>query len=81
MELINLGFGNMVSAERVIAAVNPDSQPVKRLVQEARDRGTLIDATYGRKTKLVLVADSGHVILSATIPADFDIASEDSNDE
>ena len=81
MELINIGFGNMVSAERIIAAVNPDSQPVKRLVQEARERGTLIDATYGRKTKLVFVADSGHVILSAVIPAEFDMPAEDDTDE
>ena len=81
MELINIGFGNMVSAERIIAAVNPDSLPVKRLVQEARERGTLIDATYGRKTKLVFVADSGHVITSAVIPAEFDMATEDDSDE
>ncbi len=71
MELIDLGFGNMVSAERLIAIVNPDSAPVKRIVQDARDRNMLIDATYGRRTKVVMVADSGHVILSAVeIPAD-----------
>lgn len=68
MELLDLGFGNMVSAERVIAMVNPDSAPVKRLAQEAREQKLLIDATYGRRTKLVLIADSGHVILSANIP-------------
>jgi len=72
MQLINIGFGNVISAERIIAAVNPDSSPVKRLVQEARDRGTLIDATYGRKTKLVFIADSGHVILSAVVPEGFE---------
>lgn len=65
MELIDIGFGNMVSAERLIAIVNPDSAPVKRIVQDARERNMLIDATYGRRTKVVMVADSGHVILSA----------------
>ncbi len=65
MELIDIGFGNMVSADRLIAIVNPDSAPVKRIVQDARDRNMLIDATYGRRTKVVMVADSGHVILSA----------------
>ena len=68
MELLDLGFGNMASAGRVIAMVNPDSAPVKRLGQEARERGMLIDATYGRKTRVVLIMDSGHVILSANIP-------------
>ncbi len=81
MELINIGFGNMVSAERIIAAVNPDSLPVKRLIQEARERGTLIDATYGRKTKLVFVADSGHVIMSAVVPTEFDMSAEGDTDE
>ena len=65
MKLINIGFGNMVSAERLVAIVSPDSAPVKRIVQDARDRNMLIDATYGRRTKVVMVADSGHVILSA----------------
>lgn len=65
MELIDIGFGNMVSAERLIAVVNPDSAPIKRIVQDAREREMLIDATYGRRTKVVLIADSGHVILSA----------------
>ena len=68
MELLDLGFGNMASAERVIAMVNPDSAPVKRLAQEARERGMLIDATYGRRTRTVLIMDSGHVVLSANIP-------------
>ena len=81
MQLINIGFGNVLSAERIIAAVNPDSSPVKRLVQEARERGTLIDATYGRKTKLVFIADSGHVILSAVIPEEFGEHTEDEIDE
>lgn len=65
MELINIGFGNLVSAQRLISIVGPDSAPVKRLIQEARDRGMLIDATYGRKTASVLIMDSDHVILSA----------------
>lgn len=65
MELINIGFGNLISASRLIAIVSPDSAPVKRLVQESRDRGMLIDATYGRKTASVLIMDSDHVVLSA----------------
>ena len=65
MELINIGFGNLVSAQRLISIVGPDSAPVKRLLQESRDRGMLIDATYGRKTASVLIMDSDHVILSA----------------
>ena len=65
MKLVNIGFGNMVSAQRVIAIVSPDSAPVKRLGQEARERGMLIDASFGRKTRAVLVMDSGHVIWSS----------------
>lgn len=65
MELINIGFGNLVSAQRLISIVGPDSAPVKRLIQKSRDRGMLIDATYGRKTASVLIMDSDHVILSA----------------
>ena len=68
MKLINIGFGNMVAAGRLIAIVSPDSAPIKRMVQEARDRGVLIDATYGRRTRAVLVTDSDHVILSAVQP-------------
>ena len=68
MRLINIGFGNMVSAERMLAVVSPDSAPIKRLIQEARERGMLVDATYGRKTAAVFIMDSDHVILSA-IPA------------
>lgn len=68
MKLINIGFGNMVSAERLVAIVSPDSAPIKRMVQEARDRGTLIDATFGRKTKAVLIMDSDHIVLSALQP-------------
>jgi len=65
MQLINIGFGNLVSAQRLLAIVSPDSAPIKRLIQEARDRGMLIDATYGRKTASVLIMDSDHVVLSA----------------
>ena len=65
MQFINIGFGNLVSAQRLIAVVSPDSAPVKRLVQESRDRGMLIDATYGRKMASVLIMDSDHVVLSA----------------
>lgn len=65
MQLINIGFGNLVSAQRLLAIVSPDSAPIKRLIQESRDRGMLIDATYGRKTASVLIMDSDHVVLSA----------------
>lgn len=68
MKLINIGFGNMVSASRLIAIVSPESAPIKRMVQEARDRGNLVDATYGRRTRAVLITDSDHIILSALQP-------------
>ena len=68
MKLINIGFGSMVSASRVLSIVTPDSAPIKRVVQEARDRGMLIDASYGRKTKAVILMDTDHVILSAIGP-------------
>ena len=68
IQLLNVGFGNLVLANRLIAIVSPDSAPIRRLVTEAKDRGQLIDATYGRRTRAVLVADSGHVILSAIQP-------------
>lgn len=68
MKLINIGFGNMVSANRLLAIVSPDSAPIKRIVQEARDRGMLIDATYGRRTRAVIIMDTDHVILSAILP-------------
>ncbi len=68
MKLINIGFGNMVSAGRLIAIVSPESAPIKRVITEARARGMLIDATYGRRTRAVLVCDSDHVILSAVQP-------------
>lgn len=65
MQLVNIGFGSLISVERLIAVVSPDSAPVKRLVQEARDRGMLIDATFGRKTASVFIMDSDHVVISA----------------
>ena len=65
MRLINIGFGNMVSSARLLAIVSPESAPIKRIVQEARDRGMLIDATFGRKTASVFIMDSDHVVLSA----------------
>ncbi|MBQ1856284.1 MAG: DUF370 domain-containing protein [Anaerovibrio sp.] len=68
IKLINIGFGNIVSANRVIAMVSPESAPIKRVMQEARDRGQLVDATYGRRTRAVIIMDSGHVILSAVQP-------------
>ena len=68
MKLINIGFGNMVNAGRLIAIVSPESAPIKRIVQEARDKGSLIDATYGRRTRAVIIMDSDHVILSAVQP-------------
>ena len=68
MKLINIGFGSMVAANRVLAVVAPDSAPIKRVIQEARDRAMLIDASYGRKTKAVILMDTDHVILSALTP-------------
>ena len=68
MRLINIGFGSLVAAQRILALMDPDSAPIKRVVQEARDRGMLIDASYGRKTKAVLLMDTDHVILSAITP-------------
>lgn len=68
MLLLNIGYGNMVAGDRIIAIVSPDSAPIKRIVQEARERGVLIDVSYGRKTRSVLIADTGHVILSALTP-------------
>ena len=68
MRFVNIGFGNMISASRLITIVSPESAPIKRIIQDAKDRGTLIDATYGRRTRAVLVTDSDHVILSAVQP-------------
>lgn len=68
MKLINIGFGNMVSAGRIVAIVSPESAPIKRIIQESRDKGLLIDATYGRRTRAVVIMDSEHVVLSAVQP-------------
>lgn len=67
MKFINIGYGNMVSSERIVTIVSPESAPIKRMIQEARDDGRAIDATYGRKTRAVIVMDSGHIILSSLI--------------
>ena len=82
MKLINIGFGNIVSANRIISIVSPESAPIKRIVQDAKDKGMAVDATYGRRTRAVIIMDSGHVILSAVQPEtvagrmDKDIAEE-----
>lgn len=68
IKLINIGFGNIVSANRIVAIVSPESAPIKRIITEARDKGMLIDATYGRRTRAVVITDSDHVILSAVQP-------------
>lgn len=68
MKLINIGFGNMVSASRLVAIVSPESAPIKRIISDAREKGTLIDATYGRRTRAVIITDSDHVVLSAVQP-------------
>ena len=68
MQLVNIGFGNIVSASRIVAIVSPESAPIKRLVQEAKDNKIVVDATYGRRTRAVLIMDSGHIILSAVQP-------------
>ena len=85
MQLINIGFGNIVSVERIISIVSPDSAPIKRIIQEAKDSKMAIDATYGRRTRSVIIMDSGHVILSAvqpeTIAARVDADDEDDEEE
>ncbi|MGN1458468.1 MAG: DUF370 domain-containing protein [Acutalibacteraceae bacterium] len=68
MQLINIGYGNMVSSSKIVAVVSPDAAPVKRMIQDARDKGMLIDASCGRKTKAVIVTDSDHIVLSAIQP-------------
>lgn len=67
MKLINIGFGNLIASERVVAVVSPDSAPIKRVISDARESGSLVDATYGRKTKTVIITDSDHIILSALV--------------
>jgi regulator of extracellular matrix RemA (YlzA/DUF370 family) len=68
LKLLNIGFGNMVSVSKLVAIVSPDSAPIKRIVQEARDQGTVVDASFGRRTRAVLIMDSGHIVLSALQP-------------
>ncbi len=68
IKLVNIGFGNIVAANRIVAIISPESAPIKRIIQEAREKGMLIDATYGRRTRAVIVSDSAHVILSAVQP-------------
>lgn len=68
MHLINIGFGNFIAADRIIAIVSPESAPIKRIVQEARDKGSLVDATYGRRTRAVVIMNSGHIVLSSVQP-------------
>ncbi len=85
MRLINIGFGNMVNAERVIAIVSPESAPIKRIIREAEDKGNLINATYGRRTRAVIVTDSDHIVLSAlqteTVAARLGGSNEEGSDE
>lgn len=84
MKLFNIGFGNMVSAERTVAVISPESAPVKRVIQDVREKGLLIDASFGRSTRAVLIMDSGHMILSALTPevlsARMTISVEEGND-
>lgn len=68
MQLVNIGFGNIISANRIVAIVSPESAPIKRIIQEAKDNGSAVDATCGRRTRAVLIMDSGHIILSAVQP-------------
>ena len=88
VQLINIGFGNMAAAARVIAFISPESAPIKRMIQDCRDKGELIDATYGRKTRAVLITDSGQIILSAVQPETIshrlmnkDVINSDNSDE
>ena len=81
MKLLNIGYGNLVSADRLLAVVAPDSAPIKRIVQDSREIGMLIDATYGRKTQSVLIMDSGHVILSALGPDALGLRAENESEQ
>ena len=81
LKLVNIGFGNLVAAGRIVSIVSPESAPIKRNIQDARDRGMLIDATYGRRTRAVIVTDSDHVILSALQPETVAHRVEDQTDE
>ncbi len=81
--MVNIGFGNIVAANRIVAIVSPESAPIKRIIQEAREKGILIDATYGRRTRAVIITDSSHVILSAVQPETVAnrLTSKESNNE
>jgi len=68
IQLINIGFGNIVSAQRIVTIIGPESAPIKRIIQEGKEKGVVIDATYGRRTRAVLIMDSGHIVLSALQP-------------
>ena len=81
MKLVNIGFGSMIAAERILAILDPDSAPIKRVVQEARERGMLVDASYGRKTQAVILMDTDHVILSALTPETLGVRWEDKEEE
>ena len=81
MKLINIGFGNMVNASRMVAIVSPESAPIKRIIQECKEKGTLIDATHGRRTRAVIITDSDHVILSAVQPETVANRLNDDDDE
>lgn len=81
MKFINIGFGNIISSNRLVAAVSPESAPIKRIIQDARDNGKLVDATYGRKTRAVIIMDSEHVILSSVQPETVAGRLEEKDDE
>ena len=81
MTFLNIGFGNMVSAARLLAVVSPESAPIKRIIQEARERSMLIDATYGRRTRAVMIMDTDHVILSAILPETIAGRAQDKDEE
>ena len=81
MDFVNIGFGNLISTSRLVAVVSPDSAPIKRMVQETRERGMLIDATYGRKTASIFIMDSDHVILSALPPEKFGVSGQTGSNE
>ena len=81
MKLINIGFGNMISANRLVAIVSPESAPIKRIIQDAKEKGALIDATYGRKTASIFIMDSDHVILSALPPEKFGLRATENTEE
>lgn len=68
VQFLNIGYGNLISVNRIVAMVSPESAPIKRMIQESKEKGTIIDATYGRKTRCVIIMDSGHIVLSPNVP-------------